>query len=156
MQEFRMSLRSDCIMHAALAPNCLSPKQSVSIRNDTAPNGPATCFLPVSILKSLSVKSSKYIYFSRRPEALQKMRSVAIKKLIDRPLFVDCRSLSVFPWGMQDVLGVPVCGGLQAWLRHITSNIVSDHAALLLVLQNCGTLCHRHFVIQHLHRHYSV
>ena len=26
---------------------------------------------------------------------------------------------------------------------------VLEHAALLLVLQNCGTLCHHHFVIQH-------
>jgi len=32
----------------------------------------------------------------------------------------------------------------------------SDHAALLPVLQNCGTVCHRHFVIQHWHLHFSV
>jgi len=31
-----------------------------------------------------------------------------------------------------------------------------DHAALLPRPQNCGTLCHCHFGIQHLHWHHSV
>jgi len=32
----------------------------------------------------------------------------------------------------------------------------SDHAALLTALQNCGTICHRHLVIQHWHLHFSA
>jgi len=82
------------------------------------------------------------------PSCAWSSSSVVIKP--PRSTFSSC----AYPLQLVQVVAtcaLPLVAICKCWLATLP---VLDHAALLLVLQNCGTLCHHHFVIQHWHWHF--